>query len=92
MEVYYDLVPSDLATTTPTESAADDADQESDVDEFDAHRKLLLVQSIRREEWRAELRRYLSDIPQDVTKETDIVEWWGVSVRISNYHFTEPPY
>jgi hypothetical protein len=31
--------------------------------------------------WAAELRRYLKDMPADVTAETDIVEWWQVYSR-----------
>ena len=30
------------------------------------------------EGWAPELRRYLKDMPADVTKETDILEWWLV--------------
>jgi hypothetical protein len=30
------------------------------------------------EGWQAELRRYLKDLPADVTKDTDIVKWWQV--------------
>jgi len=33
--------------------------------------------------WKAELRRYLGDRPCDVTRDTDIVEWWAVSVTAS---------
>ena len=49
--------------------------------EFDRHRRLLLVQSAgsRAEGWAMELRRYLGDLPADVNKETNIVDWWAVS-------------
>jgi hypothetical protein len=42
-----------------------------------------LVASEHNEGWTAELRRYLKDMPPDVTKETDIVEWWQVCQIIS---------
>ena len=29
--------------------------------------------------WAPELQRYLKDMPADVTRETDILEWWSVS-------------
>lgn len=32
------------------------------------------------EGWQAELRRYLKDMPADVTKDTDIIKWWQVSL------------
>jgi len=30
------------------------------------------------EGWASELWRYLKDLPTDVTKDTDIIEWWQV--------------
>ena len=49
--------------------------------EFDRHHRLLLVQSAgsRAEGWATELCRYLGDLPADVNKETNIVDWWAVS-------------
>jgi hypothetical protein len=46
--------------------------------EFDRH-CLSLIEKEEEEGWPAELRRYLKDMPDDVTKNTDIVEWWQVS-------------
>ncbi len=48
--------------------------------EFDRLRQTLISQA---EEggWAAELRRYLKDMPADVTAEIDIVEWWQVCSR-----------
>jgi hypothetical protein len=48
--------------------------------EFDRHRQSLLMQE-EDEGWAAELRRYLKDVPADVTKDTDIVKWWQVCAR-----------
>jgi hypothetical protein len=43
--------------------------------EFDKHRKQLLTDDAQ-EGWVSELRRYLSTMQEDVTKDTDLVEWW----------------
>lgn len=47
--------------------------------EFDRLRRKLIEQNTQGDGsgWRSELRRYLSDIPEDVLKETDIVKWWA---------------
>jgi hypothetical protein len=45
--------------------------------EFDKHRKQLLTDDAQ-EGWVSELRRYLSTMQGDVTKNTDLVEWWQV--------------
>lgn len=46
--------------------------------EFDKHRETLLADDAQ-EGWASELSRYLSTMERDVTKETDLVEWWQVS-------------
>jgi hypothetical protein len=49
--------------------------------EFDRHRRTLIQQSAKSNNvggWAAELRRYLSDLPADVTKHTNILSWWQV--------------
>ena len=49
--------------------------------EFDQHHRLLIQQSseyYNSSGWAAELHWYLSDLPVDVTKDTDIVQWWNV--------------
>lgn len=52
---------------------------ESILSDFDRHRLTLLSTNQAEEEgWESEMRRYLKDIPADVTKETDIVKWWEV--------------
>ena len=48
---------------------------------FDWHHRLLIQQLSECYDssgWAAELRQYLSDLPVDVTKDTDIVQWWNV--------------
>ena len=37
------------------------------------------------EGWASELRRYLHTMQRDMTKETDLVEWWQVSYFPSGY-------
>jgi hypothetical protein len=39
-------------------------------------------QTLRHEGWHAELACYLTDIPDDVMKDTDIVLWWGMHLKI----------
>jgi hypothetical protein len=55
----------------------DNCDLETD---FDRHRKALFtqVQMSDHGRWEAELRRYLKDIPDRVSKDTDVIDWWGV--------------
>ncbi|KAG6912053.1 hypothetical protein DXG01_001314, partial [Tephrocybe rancida] len=45
-----------------------------DADDFDLHRQALLTRDD--EGWQAELRRYLKDVPADVTRDTNLIEWW----------------
>jgi hypothetical protein len=40
------------------------------------HQKLVVIND--NEGWAAELRRYLKERLADVTKDTDIVQWWQV--------------
>ena len=49
--------------------------------EFDRHRLSLLAGD--EEGWGAELRSYLKDMPADVTKDIDIVNWWQVRALVS---------
>ena len=53
-------------------------DNASILTKFNCHR-LSLVAKEDDEGWLAELRHYLKDMPDDVTRDTDIVEWWQVS-------------
>ena len=46
--------------------------------EYDKHRETLLSEDTE-EGWASELRRYLSTMQREVTKKTDIIEWWQVS-------------
>jgi len=52
--------------------------------EYDKLRETLLTDDAV-EGWASELRRYLCTMQRDVTKETDLVEWWQVSHFPSGY-------
>jgi hypothetical protein len=47
--------------------------------DYDRLRLSLVTQGVS-EDWRLELRRYLQDVPADVTRDADIVDWWSVSI------------
>ncbi|KAG1768242.1 hypothetical protein EV702DRAFT_979533 [Suillus placidus] len=49
--------------------------------DYDRHCRTLVDQASREHNagWCAELRHYLKDIPGDVSRDTDIIEWWLVS-------------
>ena len=49
---------------------------DSILSDFDRHHLMLL--SGQEDRWQAELRRYLKDMPTNVMKETNIMEWWQV--------------
>ncbi|KAG1872945.1 hypothetical protein DFJ58DRAFT_651609, partial [Suillus subalutaceus] len=57
--------------------------------EFDRHRCTLVNEAARQQHsgWAAELQQYLHDVPDDVSMDTDIIQWWSVgrsfvSIRI----------
>jgi hypothetical protein len=54
------------------------------ISDFDRHRQQLLAQGSN-EDWQLELQQYLQSMPADVTRYTDIVTWWSVSVRCAFY-------
>ena len=68
----------------PTQVAPVDSD--SILSEFDRHRLTLLLDQD--DGWQAELHQYLKDMPTNVMKDTDIVEWWQVHswTLCSQYH------
>lgn len=71
-------------STTPPSSPINV--QDSFVSEYDRHRMRLISEGAD-EEWQLELRRYLQNMPTDVTRDTDIVAWWSVRAhRISFFY------
>ena len=55
-------------------------DENSILSDFDRHRLTLIANQTEDEGWQSEKCRYLKDLPANVTKDTDIVEWWQVCV------------
>lgn len=83
MEQYWATRPKRLPAQT-AHSNGGSTPERSHLSEFDRHRQMLVEQNEGEEEgWAAELRRYLKDMPADVSKETDIVEWWQVCQIVS---------
>ena len=80
MAKYYKTRPSAIAAAKG--SARNDSPTSSTtraLSEFDKHRKKLLSDDAE-EGWASELRRYLAGMQRDVEKDTDIVEWWQVTM------------
>ena len=66
--------PAPDPSTAPTTLTLTDNSMAS---EFDCHHCRLLSKD-QDEGWEAELCWYLKDLPPNVTKDTDIIEWWQV--------------
>jgi hypothetical protein len=83
MEEYWNLHKQRPASSGTGDTMTTNPDGDSTVEsEYDRHRRMLVQQAIYEHNagWAAELRRYLKDMPEDVTKDTDIVQWWSVSL------------
>jgi hypothetical protein len=76
MYKYYQSRPSTVNRSAQTQATT--SSKTATLSEFDKHRETLLSEDME-EGWASELRRYLSTMQRDVTKQTDIVEWWQVS-------------
>jgi hypothetical protein len=92
MQDYSKQVPT--GATTPSESSLINANTLAPTEtlgsEFDRHRRTLVEAAARQQRsgWAAELRQYLNNVPDDVSKDSDIIQWWSVghsfiSIRIS---------
>ena len=78
MEIYYKMQPrAEPAQPPPIQINADGECVPAKVlsSEYNHYRQSLLEVD-NGEGWSSELRRYLKDRPGDVTKDTDIVDWW----------------
>lgn len=86
MEEYWTLhkalVDSGCATTNTIDDDSTVSTVKTMESEYDRHRRILVQQAVYEHNagWAAELRRYLKDMLEDVSKETDIVQWWSVSL------------
>jgi len=75
MEHYF----KNYQVTTPILAQCAPAGTDSILSNFDHHRRIL-VSGQEGEGWQAELHWYLNDMPADVMKDTDIMEWWQVCI------------
>src|SRR5271168_2672224 len=78
MAQYYKDRPAVPAQQENTGSHSTETAEVPVLSEFDKLRETLLTDDAE-EGWAAELRRYLGTMQQNVTKDTDLVEWWQVS-------------
>ena len=76
MYKYYQSRPSTVNRSAQTQATT--SSETAILSEFDKHRETLLSEDTE-EGWASKLRRYLGTMQRDVTKQTDIVEWWQVS-------------
>jgi hypothetical protein len=76
------LTPEPAATTELPETNND-----SILSDFDRHHLALLASQDSDSDsgWQPELWRYLKDLPANVTKDTNIVEWWQVCSFTMSY-------
>lgn len=71
----------------PTAQPAGARHAETLESEFDRHRRLLVEQANHTSSsmgWSAELRRYLTELSPNVSKNMDVISWWSVSGFIVN--------
>ncbi|GLB40087.1 hypothetical protein LshimejAT787_0705970 [Lyophyllum shimeji] len=69
-------VPTDTPSPTDTPLASDRRQaQHGHLSDFDRWRETLIAED--ETGWEEELRSYLKTVPKEVTKDTDIIEWWS---------------
>ena len=87
MERYWLNRPTIVQSAVPSDTApSHEATPPTRLSEFDRLRQTLVRQEEQVvETWSAELRRYLKDMPADVSKDTDIVKWWQASIFFFHY-------
>ena len=86
MEHYWNIRAKLTTLRNPTDNITQD-DNNSVLSEYDCHRQTLFPNQTEEEAWQAEKFWYLKDLPANVTKEMDIVEWWQVSVAVECLFF-----
>lgn len=80
MEKYWESHPRSTQSTGIPTNDADIQVTASVMSDFDRyHRRLVSIEDD--EGWQSELRRYLKDMPAEVTAETDIIRYWQVRVH-----------
>jgi hypothetical protein len=78
MAKYWDARPQVHVEATPNHANDVDSDEDDLNREFAHYRQTLVSKDGSAEGWAAELRRYLNDMPADVNKDMNIVEYWQV--------------
>ena len=85
MEKYWESRPRSTQSTGIPTNDADIQVTASVMSDFDRYRRRLVA--IEDDEgWQSELRRYLKDMPAEVTAETDIICYWQVRVHFLSIH------
>jgi hypothetical protein len=79
MQKYHHSGPTPKQSRPPSLAPCDTSSIDDALDDYDCLHKQLVTQALHDEGWHSELNQYLADIPEEVTKDTDIVVWWGVS-------------
>ena len=69
-------------TTQPTRTMVD----RPVMSDFDKYR-LTLISPDDGEDWMSEKRRYLKEMPTDILRKSDIIQWWQVRYLPICYHF-----
>ena len=92
MAKYYNTRPHAIPLPNLNAETPDD-DLPPVLSEFDKLRETLVSDNME-EGWASELCRYLGTMQRDVTKNTDLVEWWQVRnfitlFSVSHHHFVE---
>ena len=76
---YWKSHPKAKPTTKCTIASSTTFDNEIVLSKFDCLR-LSLIEKEEEEGWPTKLCSYLKDMPDNIIKNTDIVEWWQVSL------------
>jgi hypothetical protein len=63
--------------TQNTDTGSSNTGKSRALSDYDRYRQTLVTKEDN-EGWASEKRRYLKEMPADVTKDTDVVEWWQV--------------
>jgi hypothetical protein len=82
MEKYWEKRPRSSAITTVTPPTNSNDAETSVMTDFDRYRRTLVANE-EDEGWQSEKRRYLKDMPADVSPETDIILYWQVCHFVS---------
>ncbi|KIM34891.1 hypothetical protein M413DRAFT_79948 [Hebeloma cylindrosporum] len=81
MAEYYKTRPLPIPIQTKALNPTEKHSNAPVLSEYDKLRKTLLGADVE-EGWASELRRYLGTMQQDVTKTTDLVEWWQNNAKL----------